>query len=434
MITSPFLNLISYTLFFLPAALICILPVRNHLRLPKKFVYSGIVIINFISGFFVIYISELFQISVNSVLVVGLLPILFCYIFVCRVYPPILVFIFATAMLSMAFASGCTDGICLEFFIDSQNGQIIYLGVQLGFLILFLIPIVFLLIRRITKVVNEYKNRKVWRVLWIIPLTLTSILMLFPLNTVLNYFYASIFLSIGCIIIYYIIFMMMEQSVLASNLQEENNAKEKLLIIEQAQYNTLFSGIEQTRIARHDLRHHFNAIMVYNKNNQPDKLQSYIEQYLSSHDEEKLTVFCDNPIINMLLSYYQSLAKKHGIKTNFVITVPDTVAIAEPDLWVLFGNCLENAIEACCRYDNSDKHINLTVKQKGEMLGITIDNSYQGEINKDKNNAFISSKTQSRAGVGLHSVQTVVDKYQGMLQVNYDGKLFSVSVMLCLTE
>lgn len=430
---TPLMKLISYALFLFPAAMICILPVRNDLRLSKKIVYAGMTVFNFILAFFVIYISQTFDIVANAALLAGLIPMLLCYIYVCKVYPPILVFIFATAMLSMAFVSGGTDGICLALFIDSQNSEFIYLGIQLGLLLLYFIPVVFF-VKHITRMVKQYKNRKVWRVLWIIPLTLTAILILFPMNFDLNYFYISIVLSIGCMFIYYIIFLMMEQSMLASKLQEENNAKEKLLIIEQSQYNALFSGIEQTRIARHDLRHHFNAIMAYSKSNQPDKLQAYIEQYLSNQEEDILTVYCENPIINKLLSYYQSLAKKYGINTDFSAAAPSTVAIAEPDLWVLLGNCLENAIEACCRYAGGDKYIKLTVKQQGEMLGITLDNSYQDEIRKDKDNAFLSSKALSRAGVGLRSVQTVVDKYHGMLRVNYDGKVFCVSVMLCLSE
>lgn len=430
-ILSTFLRTVLY---LFPAALICLFPIRNRLRFSKKIVCTGAIILNLIFAVLVTYISVTFGIAENVVIFIGLLPMLLCYIYCCKVYPPILIFIFATAMLAMAFVSGCADGVYFEFFANSEINNLIYVGVLFGFVILFLIPMFYFFMKRIAKVVYEYKDRKVWRVLWIIPLTLTVIIVIFPIYTALEYFSASIILSIGSIFVYYAIFIMMEQSVLASRLQEENAAKEKQLIIEQSQYNALFSGIEQTRIARHDLRHHFNAILSYSKSNQPQKLQAYIEQYLSNQQEEKLTVFCENPVINMLLSYYQALAKEHDIKTDFGVTMYGNVTVAEPDLWVLFGNCLENAIEACCRYEGRDKHIKLTAKQKGEMLGITIDNSYRGDIIKGEHNVFVSSKTASRAGVGLRSVQTVVEKYHGMLQINYDSTLFCVSIMLCLSE
>lgn len=418
---------------FLPAAWVCVLPVKDHLCFSKKKIYICTIILNIILAFSVTIISELLVISDNSVLFAMLIPMFCIYYFCCRVHPPILIFIFATSMLLMAFVSSSIDGICLEFFPDSENFYFIYLEVLVAVILIFLSPIMYIFVKRITKVAFAYNNRTVWRVLWIIPITFTAILVLYPAYTPLQYLYASIILIIGSIIVYHAIFIMMEQSILAVKLQEENRVKENLLLIEQSQYNTLFSSIEQARIASHDLRHHFNAIMAYSKSNQPDKVQTYIEQYLSNQPEDNLNVYCENPAVNKLLSYYQSLAKKQGIDTDFAITMSASIAITEPDLWVLFGNCLENAIEACCRYEDSPKFIKLTAKQQGVMLGITIDNSYKGEIFKAKANLFLSSKATSRTGIGLQSVQAIVDKYHGMLEIKHDNNLFCVSIMLCLS-
>lgn len=80
--------------------------------------------------------------------------------------------------------------------------------------------------------------------------------------------------------------------------------------------------------------------------------------------------------------FYFALAKENGITVDCKAALPEKIAVSEPDLWVLLGNCVENAIEACNRQSSGEKFMKLRVKLKGGTLGIALDNSYQGEIKK----------------------------------------------------
>lgn len=137
-------------------------------------------------------------------------------------------------------------------------------------------------------------------------------------------------------------------------------------------------------------------------------------------------------MLNKLLSYCFTLAKESGISIDCKATLPEKISVSEPDLWVLFGNCIENAIEACNRQQSGEKFIKLRVRLNGGTLGIALNNSCEGAIQKNDNGVFMSSKIPNRTGIGLVSVQTVVEKYHGALHTEYNWQVFCISAALSL--
>ena len=62
------------------------------------------------------------------------------------------------------------------------------------------------------------------------------------------------------------------------------------------------------------------------------------------------------------------------------------------------------------------------------MLAITIDNSFDGKLNK-KDDAFMSLKHKGE-GIGISSVKAIAEKYGGAAQFEAKENVFQVSVML----
>lgn len=84
------------------------------------------------------------------------------------------------------------------------------------------------------------------------------------------------------------------------------------------------------------------------------------------------------------------------------------------DTGILFGNLLDNAIEAA--ENTVTKHVSLMVQIKGEYLSILVSNSIDSSV-LEHNQQLNSSKTDKELhGIGLKSVKTVVEKYAGMIQ------------------
>jgi len=206
---------------------------------------------------------------------------------------------------------------------------------------------------------------------------------------------------------------------------------DNLIDLQGDHYNKLQSNFDEVRKARHDLRHHLSVIQAFIDTGEEERLAEYIKDYRATLPDETVIVYCDNYAINSVLLYYTNMAKNEGININVNVELHDKLNISDTDLCIIFGNCVENALEACRRYDG-EKFINIKSMITGDMLTIAIDNSFNGELKK-KGDSFISSK-ESGGGVGVQSVKSIVRKYNGEARFEASGNIFKASLMMQLNK
>ena len=66
----------------------------------------------------------------------------------------------------------------------------------------------------------------------------------------------------------------------------------------------------------------------------------------------------------------------------------------------------------------------------GNMLAITVDNSFHGDVKMD-GAQYLSSKA-NHSGLGLHNIEIIANKYEGGVEFTHDSQVFHSSVMLVL--
>lgn len=187
--------------------------------------------------------------------------------------------------------------------------------------------------------------------------------------------------------------------------------------------------MESTRRARHDLKHHMKAVHTMAENNECKKITEYIETYLEHVSLKKPLVYCTNFTLNALLVYYVQQAEAHKIKLKLNIELPEETNVKEADLTVLFGNLLENAIDACDKVQENKRYINLKIyKPNSDSIVFYIENGFNGSIKK-KNQQFLTTKANGN-GIGIESVKYVVHKYNGDVNIKTDENKFIVSGVL----
>jgi len=91
---------------------------------------------------------------------------------------------------------------------------------------------------------------------------------------------------------------------------------------------------------------------------------------------------------------------------------------------IVLGNHLKNAVEACEKITGK-RMIQLVIKPQGEQLAIIVKNN----ANKSSNNGNIPQKN---GGLGLRSIQSVVDRHNGDMITEYTEEEFKVFVTLML--
>ena len=216
----------------------------------------------------------------------------------------------------------------------------------------------------------------------------------------------------------------------AVNLTENSNLREsnELMAMEQKRYEELRSYMDETRNLRHDFRQHLLVIDDYAKHGENEKLSDYISQFTKSLNEYR-SVIAANPALDAVAAHYDSLAKTKGCYIKWLIELPYTLPVAESDLITVFGNLVENAIIATENLPEDKRVIHVNAKMLSDaMLGLSVKNPYEGTIKLNKNGLPRSDKAGH--GIGLSSVQAVVSRYDGSLEINTDDNMFTAGVLM----
>ena len=216
-------------------------------------------------------------------------------------------------------------------------------------------------------------------------------------------------------------------------LEEDLNHKKNIIdiITEEQREQSMTLAENETVLSRqrHDLRHHIAMIMELSEGNK--ELQDYLSTLMEKIPSKK-EHYCQNEIVNAIISHYAYLCESHNIQFDSNLTVPSQNDVSlNSDLCVIFANLLENAYEACMRM-NSEEERFIIVKSSlnGKLLTITMDNSFNGDVTKigDK---YRSAK-RNDYGIGLASIKSISQQYHGDSTFTNDNKIFFSSVYLSI--
>ena len=202
----------------------------------------------------------------------------------------------------------------------------------------------------------------------------------------------------------------------------------EIQIDEQRKYNELIARNEDVlKKQRHDLHHHLIAIRELAENGN-EKLSDYLDT-LSKNIPAAHISYCENKAVSAILSHYAEICRGEQIEFHAKLIVPEMRKTPlNSDLAIIFGNLLENAIEACMKIDKEKRFIRIGSDISYDMLIITMDNSYDGKI-LSVDGRFRSTKREG-FGIGLSSVQSVARKYCGDAKFEDKDGYFQSSVYM----
>jgi sensor histidine kinase regulating citrate/malate metabolism len=169
----------------------------------------------------------------------------------------------------------------------------------------------------------------------------------------------------------------------------------------------------------------------------PASVSGYIEKLLKISARNSMQRYCANKAANAIIGSYMNIARTKGIGISVEAHIPESIGIGDYELSALFGNAIENAIEACERiYADSPlfekRYICIRVKTEPDCMIIRIENSC-GAVRKDDNHSFLSSKG-SIGGIGMNSIKMIVDAYSGYMSADVLNDAFILSIVLKLPD
>ena len=142
--------------------------------------------------------------------------------------------------------------------------------------------------------------------------------------------------------------------------------------------------------------------------------------------------FCENQVIDSVISYYCALAERNTIPFLVQIDLPSQISVDETDFCLVLSNLLENALEASRKTTAAQQQISLEIYQhSASILLIRVENNFDGTI-KEKNHLFHSTKRKG-LGIGTQSVRRMAEKNDGSCNFTYENGVFIAKIMLRAT-
>lgn len=233
-------------------------------------------------------------------------------------------------------------------------------------------------------------------------------------------------ISIGCIItnlciIVYASYLSGLIDIKTENLQMK---------LERSFYEKILKNQQEIRKLKHDMNHHLSVIATLLEQDKKEDAKIYFTS-LTKQLETKGKIFTEHSVINAVLNAKYNDAIEQGIDTFFNIDIQGIIPIDDIDLCSLFSNTLENAIEACS-YLSKDQKPFIKVKSriyKGTFY-YQIQNNYDGILVKKKNSIFTRKQDKNIHGIGIKSVQSLVNKYDGIIDIKTEENIFEVTVII----
>lgn len=233
---------------------------------------------------------------------------------------------------------------------------------------------------------------------------------------------------IGSIVLtYYFMLYMIERISIHVKRQQEDE-----LYIEEMRYKEVYYAEAEKRNAyvqklRHDME---NRILGFYHLAVAGDTGTLLEQIAAMGRELGQAdgdIYSSNPPVDTVLRFKLGAAKSEGIRVDTQIHIPSKMQVEYGDIGVLYGNLLDNAIEACRKVPEAERFISVENKYVSGVLLIVITNSKENQSNE---RLKTTKEDTSTHGYGIASVRRVVEKYNGVVQFNDNGTTFEVSVML----
>lgn len=235
----------------------------------------------------------------------------------------------------------------------------------------------------------------------------------------------SIIISI--VLTYYFMLYMMERFNYLARKRHEDEMYRKEMYYKEQYYSEVDRRHEYVHNLKHDMK---NKLIELHYLVEKGDIQRATEQLTVYCDElEKIDEnnYCNNPIVDSVLRIKLGVAKSDKIKIDADIRIPKVMQLEHGDIGVLYGNLLDNAIEACRKVESDKRFIRIENKFTEGKLLLIVENSKTGE----KNESLKTTKRDNYShGRGIHSVRKVVEKYNGTVTFTDKGDIFEVSVML----
>ena len=222
-----------------------------------------------------------------------------------------------------------------------------------------------------------------------------------------------------------------------ANIWDDETAKHKAELEEcdkkllQMKINSLeaqYKEMLKSRKVVHDMKNHLLALKKYSQEQDWIGLNDYLNELSEDILDYNYQIWTGNRMLDMILNEKLKEAKDKKIDMQISTEVFTTLPFTDREIISLFGNLLDNAIEACERITDKNTWIHIKMKKKNQLLYFEIKNNDRaysatssGKVYKHKNKWYFT-------WIRNENIMDVVEKYRGIFQSQMVEDYFVVMI------
>ena len=195
---------------------------------------------------------------------------------------------------------------------------------------------------------------------------------------------------------------------------------EKAWEVEQNHYRDIEARREELAKIRHDLSEQFIVMQELLHQENYEKVKEMLQTLREYVASTKEYVYCADPVVNAIMAENERECQKKGVRLTYNLEIMQPLKINPVVLCSIFSNLMRNALTAATYVEDKSKAcIDIKAAIKGDYLVVKVNNTYSEVKKKEK---------KKRKGYGLDILKTVVDKYNGQMDVIAKDGNYSTSL------
>lgn len=235
----------------------------------------------------------------------------------------------------------------------------------------------------------------------------------------------DIFKLLICSIILLIMFFLLNWS---------KDIKEKIMMDNQyqlykKQQQVIKESIDMINIKCHDLKH-----IITQKLETKNIDNDFIEEVNRSINIYDANIDVGNDTLNILLSQKSLQCKNNDIDLSILLEANKLSFISSSDLFSLFGNAIDNAIECELKENKENRFIKIKSIAKENFIVIKIENYCSSNVTIKNKTIETTKKDKYNHGFGIKSIKNIVSKYDGELNISLENNVFELIMFFNITN
>lgn len=232
--------------------------------------------------------------------------------------------------------------------------------------------------------------------------------------------------SVGLLYMNILLVFYAEQAKRTADDKMELELAEQHYLMQEQYYEQLRIEQNETRAMFHEINKYLRAMHALMESEDLHQASQTLHEAETVFERLGQVTDVGNSVVSIILNEYRLKMREAEIEFIFDVRVPPILGITAVDAYILLGNVLDNAINACCLLPPSNRYIHLQLKLFHEVLFLQVKNPFP----KDYHMRTI----KNGHGYGLKNVRKCIEKYGGDLQTLEESCIYELSARINIGE